>query len=157
MACSAYALPPRAGPDIRLMNGYSTLVIFLTVCELALLLLVVLFFSRLRRSEDLLAKMQKNQDGLLKKLDFNARLEQELVGSFRQRQAELAELDQKLEQRRGELEKLVKKAEECIRSPDFLRQIILNGSRRGQSPVALAKATGLSREEVELILAQEKL
>ncbi|UJX43238.1 hypothetical protein K9F62_17455 [Desulfovibrio sp. JY] len=139
------------------MNGYSTLVIFLTVCELALLLLVVLFFSRLRRSEDLLAKMQKNQDGLLKKLDFNARLEQELVGSFRQRQAELAELDQKLEQRRGELEKLVKKAEECIRSPDFLRQIILNGSRRGQSPVALAKATGLSREEVELILAQEKL
>ncbi|MGE4536746.1 MAG: hypothetical protein AB7D37_06695 [Desulfovibrio sp.] len=139
------------------MNGYSTLVIFLTVCELALLLLVVLFFSRLRRSEDLLAKMQKNQDGLLKKLDFNARLEQELVGSFRQRQAELAELDQKLEQRRGELEKLVKKAEECIRSPEFLRQIILNGSRRGQSPMALAKATGLSREEVELILAQEKL
>ncbi|EFL50470.1 conserved hypothetical protein [Solidesulfovibrio fructosivorans JJ]] len=138
------------------MNGYSTLVIFLTVCELALLLLVVLFFSRLRRSEDLLAKMQKNQDGLLKKLDFNAKLEQELVGSFRQRQAQLAELDQQLEQRRDELEKLVKKAEECIRSPEFLRQIIKNGSRRGQSPVALAKATGLSREEVELILAQEK-
>ena len=78
------------------MNGFSTLVLFLTVCELVLLLLVVLFFSRLRRSEDLLAKMQKNQDSLLKKLDFNARLEQELVGSFHQRQAELAELDQKL-------------------------------------------------------------
>ena len=138
------------------MNGYSLLVIFLTVCELTLLLLVVLFFSRLRRSEDLLAKLQKNQDALLNKLDFNAKLEQELVGSFTRRQAELAELDQKLEQRRAELEKLVKKAQEFSRSPDFLRQIIVNGSRRGQSPLALAKATGLSLDEVELILAQNK-
>ncbi|WP_029458354.1 hypothetical protein [Solidesulfovibrio alcoholivorans] len=138
------------------MNGYSLLVIFLTVCELALLLLVVLFFSRLRRSEDLLSKLQKNQDALLNKLDFNAKLEQELVGSFTRRQAELAELDQKLEQRRAELEKLVKKAQEFSRSPDFLRQIIVNGSRRGQSPLALAKATGLSLDEVELILAQNK-
>ncbi|WP_300158477.1 hypothetical protein [Solidesulfovibrio sp.] len=136
------------------MNGYSLLVIFLTVCELVLLLLVVLFFSRLRRSEDLLAKLQKNQDALLRKLDFNAKLEQELVGSFTRRQAELAELDQKLEQRRAELEKLVKKAKEYSRSPEFLRQIIVNGSRRGQSPQALAKATGLSLDEVELILAQ---
>ena len=139
-----------------IMNGYSLLVIFLTVCELALLLLVVLFFSRLRRSEDLLAKLQKNQDALLNKLDFNAKLEQELVGSFTRRQAELAELDQKLEQRREELERLVKKAQEFSRSPDFLRQIIVNGSRRGQSPLALAKATGLSLDEVELILAQNK-
>jgi uncharacterized protein HemX len=139
-----------------IMNGYSLLVIFLTVCELALLLLVVLFFSRLRRSEDLLAKLQKNQDALLSKLDFNAKLEQELVGSFTRRQAELAELDQKLEQRRDELEKLVKKAQEFSRSPDFLRQIIVNGSRRGQSPLALAKATGLSLDEVELILVQNK-
>lgn len=139
-----------------IMNGYSLLVIFLTVCELALLLLVVLFFSRLRRSEDLLAKLQKNQDALLSKLDFNAKLEQELVGSFTRRQAELAELDQKLEQRRDDLEKLVKKAQEFSRSPDFLRQIIVNGSRRGQSPLALAKATGLSLDEVELILVQNK-
>ena len=139
-----------------IMNGYSLLVIFLTVCELALLLLVVLFFSRLRRSEDLLAKLQKNQESLLSKLDFNAKLDQELVGSFARRQAELAELDQKLEQRRAELEKLVKKAQEFSRSPDFLRQIIVNGSRRGQSPLALAKATGLSLDEVELILAQNK-
>jgi len=138
------------------MNGYSLLVIFLTVCELVLLLLVVLFFSRLRRSEDLLAKLQKNQDSLLKKIDFNAKLEQELVGSFQRRQVELAELDQTLEERRKDLERLVKKAEEFSRSPDFLRQIILNGSRRGQSSLALAKATGLSLDEVELILAQNK-
>ncbi len=136
------------------MNGYSTLVIFLTICELALLLLVVLFFSRLRRSEELLATLQKNQDTLLRKIDFNAKLEQELVGSFGRRQAELAELNQKLEERRNQLEKLVKKAEEVIRSPEFLRQIIVNGSRRGQPPLALAKATGLSLDEVELILAQ---
>lgn len=136
------------------MSGYSLLIIFLTVCELALLLLVVLFFSRLRRSEDLLAKLQKNQDSLLKKIDFNARLEQELVSSFQQRQAELAELDQQLEERRTELANLVKKAEEYSRSPDFLRQIIVNGARRGQSSQALAKATGLALDEVELILAQ---
>ncbi|MGD9609748.1 MAG: hypothetical protein AB7U59_10090 [Desulfovibrionaceae bacterium] len=138
------------------MTGYSLLVSFLTICELVLLLLVVLFFSRLRRSEDLLAKLQKNQDALLKKLDFNARLEHELVSSFRNRQAELAELDQKLEARRAELERLVKKAEEYTRSPDFVRQIILNGARRGQSSQALAKATGLALDEVELILAQNK-
>ena len=137
------------------MNGYSTLVIFLTVSELALLLLVVLFFSRLRRSEDLLSKLQKNQDALLKKLDFNAKLEQELVGSFHRRQADLAELDQQLEERSKHLEKLVRKAEEITRSPEFLRQIILNGTRRGQSPQALAKATGLSLDEVQLILAQK--
>lgn len=136
------------------MSGYSILVIFLTVCELFLLLLVVLFFSRLRRSEDLLAKLQKNQDALLKRIDFNAKLEQELVGSFQRRQAELAALDQKLEERRDELEKLVRKAKELSRSPEFLRQIIINGSRRGQSPMALAKATGLSLDEVELILAE---
>ena len=137
------------------MNGYSTLIIFLTVSELALLLLVVLFFSRLRRSEDLLSKLQKNQDSLLKKLDFNAKLEQELVGSFHRRQADLAELDQQLEERSKQLEKLVRKAEEITRSPEFLRQIILNGTRRGQSPQALAKATGLSLDEVQLILAQK--
>lgn len=138
------------------MTSYSLLVTFLTVCELLLLLLVVLFFSRLRRSEELLAKLQKNQDALLKKLDFNARLEHELVSSFQSRQAELAELDQKLEERRTELERLVKKAEEYTRSPDFLRQIIVNGSRRGQSSQTLAKATGLALDEVELILAQNK-
>lgn len=138
------------------MTGYSTLVIFLTLCELVLLLLVVLFFSRLRRSEELLAKLQINQDSFLKKLDFNARLENELVSSFQNRQAELAELDQKLEQRRAELEKLVKKAEEFTRSPDFLRQIIASGARRGQSAQALAKATGLALDEVELILTQIK-
>ena len=137
------------------MNGYSTLILFLTVSELALLLLVVLFFSRLRRSEDLLSKLQKNQDSLLKKLDFNAKLEQELVGSFHRRQADLAELDQQLEERSKQLEKLVRKAEEITRSPEFLRQIILNGTRRGQSPQALAKATGLSLDEVQLILAQK--
>jgi uncharacterized protein HemX len=136
------------------MTGYSTLVIFLTVCELALLLLVVLFFSRLRRSEELLAKLQLNQNSFLKKLDFNAKLEQELVSSFQSRQAELAELDQRLEQRRAQLEKLVKKAEEYSRSPDFLRQVILNGAHRGQSPQALAKATGLAVDEVELILTR---
>jgi len=138
------------------MNGFSALIIFLTVCELVLLFLVVLFFSRLRRSEELLGKLQKNQDGLLQKIDFNAKLEQELVGSFHRRQIELSELDQRLEERRNELEKLVKKAEEVSRSPDFLRQIIVNGSRRGQSTQALAKSTGMSLDEVELILAQNK-
>ena len=67
----------------------------------------------------------------------------------------MADLDQKLEERSRQLEKLVRKAEEFTRSPDFLRQVIVNGARRGQSPQALATATGLSLDEVELILTRQ--
>jgi len=136
------------------MSAYELFIIFLTVSELALIVLIVRFFSRLRKSEELVNELQKNQDALLKKIDFNARLEQELVSSFQKRQSELAELDQKLEERKSVLEKLVSQARDISRSPEFLRQTIITGRRKGRSVPALAKATGLSEDEVELILDQ---
>lgn len=132
------------------------LLVVLTASELALLFLVVIFFSRLRKSEELLSALQQNQDGLLAKLSQNARLEQELMESFGERQAELTRLDDTLEERSRELRKLLKQAEEFTRSPEFLRQLILTGHKKGQSAKALAKSTGLSQDEVELILEQAK-
>lgn len=126
----------------------------LTLFELALLVLVVRFFSRLRKSEELLSNLREQQGSLLKKLTDNAELERDLVNSFARRQRELAALNEAMEERRRELEKLLKKAEEFTRSPAFMRQMILSGKKRGQSNAALAKATGLSVEEVELILSQ---
>ncbi|NMC49121.1 MAG: hypothetical protein GYA47_06815 [Desulfovibrio sp.] len=136
------------------MSAEQLLILFLTVSELVLVALVVLFFSRLRRSEGLLYKMQHNQEHLLEKLRVNAQLEQELVSSFKRRQAELLELDEKLEERRKELEKLLRQARDVSRSPQFLRQVIVNGHKKGQSVDALATSTGLSQDEVRLILEQ---
>ncbi|QLA16417.1 hypothetical protein [Desulfolutivibrio sulfoxidireducens] len=136
------------------MSAEQFLIVFLTVSELALVALVVLFFSRLRRSEGLLHKMQYNQEQLLEKLRVNAQLEQELVSSFKRRQAELIKLDEKLEERRANLEKLLRQARDISRSPQFLRQVIVNGHKKGQSIDALATSTGLSPDEVRLILEQ---
>ncbi len=136
------------------MSAYELFIIFLTVSELALIGLIIMFFSRLKRSEELLGKLQKNQESLLQKIDFNARLEKELISSFEQRQAELAVLDRKLEERKEVLEKLVSQARDISRSPEFLRQTIITGRRKGRSIPSLAKATGLSEDEVELILDQ---
>lgn len=136
------------------MRAEQFLTLFLTVSELALIVLVVVFFSRLRRSEGLLHKMQQNQEQLLEKLRVNAQLEQELVASFKRRQAELLSLDEQLEERRKELERLVRQAREVSSSPHFLRQVILTGHKKGQSIAALAKSTGLSPDEVRLILEQ---
>ncbi len=130
------------------------LLLLLTGSELALLVLVVGFFSRLRKSEDLLAALQNNQAELVGKLEKSASVEQELLESFEQRQRELLRLEDKLESRARELGRLVKQAEELSRSPDFLRQIVLAGHKKGQSAKALAKSTGLGQDEVELIIAQ---
>ncbi|MDQ7830904.1 MAG: hypothetical protein RDU30_04170 [Desulfovibrionaceae bacterium] len=136
------------------MSAESYLILFLTLSELALIVLVVLFFSRLRRSEGLLHRLQNNQEQLLEKLRLNAQLEQELVSSFKRRQAELMALDEQLEQRRMDLDRLLKQAREVSRSPQFLRQVIVNGHKKGQSIGALATSTGLAPDEVRLILEQ---
>ncbi|NDY57104.1 hypothetical protein G3N56_10160 [Desulfovibrio sulfodismutans] len=136
------------------MSAEPYLILFLTLSELALIVLVVVFFSRLRRSEGLLHRMQNNQEQLLEKLRVNAQLEQELVSSFKRRHAELLALDEKLEERRAELERLLKQAREMSRSPQFLRQVIQNGHKKGQSIDALARSTGLAPDEVRLILEQ---
>ncbi len=128
-----------------------------TLLEVVLLSLAVVFFIKLRKSENLLQTLQDRQHEFLQRLDFNARLETELVNTFAQRQAELAALEEKLQSRAVEMRRLLEQAENFTKSPQFLRQTILSGFRRGQSVAALAQATGLSIDEIELILDQPKL
>ena len=126
----------------------------ITIIELLLFILIWRFFRRLKQSEHILAELQNSQSQLMAKLELNASLESELMQSFRQRQAELTQLDMQLEDRAQSLKKLVEQAGEVSRSPQLLREIIINGSRKGYSLGQLAKSTGLSVDEVELILAQ---
>lgn len=125
-----------------------------TVAELALLGAVLFFFLRLRRSENLMTMLQSNQEQLLHRLQKNAELERDLVATFAQRQAELRVLDQRLEERAAELRRLLEQAEGILRSPQFLRELILNGHKKGQNPQQIATAAGLAVDEVELILQQ---
>lgn len=132
--------------------------LFLGACTLLELLVLggaLVFYLRLRRSESLLNTLQDNQQSLLARIEMNARLEREIVATFAQRQAELRELDEKLSERVTELRRLLEQAEGISRSPQFLREIILNGRRKGLSSRQIARNAGLSVDEVELILAQE--
>ena len=122
--------------------------------ELAVLAGVFFFYIRLKRSESLMHMLQDNQGKLLARIETNARLERDIVESFSQRQAELEELNTKLEDRSQTLRRLLEQAEGIIRSPQFLREIILNGRKKGLSPRQIARNAGLSVDEVELILAQ---
>ena len=134
------------------MSFNQLFLILTTLIEVVLLIGVVIFFVRLKRSESLVRELYAKQDNLLKKLSVNAQIEQQLMDSFKQRQEELTLLDKKLAQRSAELNKLLKQAEGLARSPEFLRQSILAGHKRGQSIPTLAKNTGLSEDEVRLIV-----
>lgn len=130
------------------------LLIFFSVTEIALLITVIFFFLRLRKSEELVTKLQVKQEEFVKKLQFNTQLENEMMNTFAERQEELAQLDMLLDRKSKKLKKILSQAEEFSRSPQFLRQIILTGHREGKPVSRLAKATGLSIEEVELIIDQ---
>ena len=128
----------------------------LSLLEFIVLCAVLFFYRRVRHSESLLNTLQGNQEGLLARIEMNARLEKEIVATFAQRQTELTNLDEKLEERAQSLRRLLEQAEGITRSPQFLREIILNGRRKGLSSRQIARNAGLSVDEVELILAQEK-
>ncbi len=128
-----------------------------TAAELALIILVLLFFIRLRRSEQMLSALQSNQDDLMERMLRNAELEQEMVASFAQRQQELTLLNRAMEDRILNLRKLLDQAEGITRSPHFLREVILNCRRKGQSVDEIVRRTGLARDEIELILAREAM
>jgi uncharacterized protein HemX len=139
------------------MNIPSWILIVSTLVEVLLLVLAGFLFVKLKKSENLIHILQDRQQEFLRKLDFNARLEQEIVDSFTKRQEELAALEEKLQYRAVEMRRLLEQAETFTKSPQFLRQTILSGSKRGLSVQALAQSTGLSTDEVELILDQSKL
>ncbi len=128
-----------------------------TVMEILLIVLAIFFYSKLKKSELLVRSLQDRQDEFLQKLDMNARLEKEIIGTFTKRQEELTALEEKLHYRAVEMRRLLEQAENFTKSPQFLRQTILSGFKRGQSAEALAQSTGLSVDEVELILDQTKV
>ncbi len=130
------------------------LLIFFSITEIILLVAIIIFFMRLKKSESLLNQLQSKQEEFINKLHFNAQLESEIISTFEQRQLELAQLDQLLDNKAKKLKKILSQAEEFSRSPQFLRQIIITGHKEGKPVSRLAKATGLSTEEVELIIDQ---
>lgn len=133
------------------------ILIVISLAEIALFIMILRFFSRLRKSEEFLVKLSEGQRELMDKLRTNAELERDLVSTFAARQAGLQQLNASLEQRAAELTGLLEQAQAMSRSPQFLRELILSGSKKGRSPSQLAKATGLSLDEVELILAQSEI
>ena len=130
------------------------LIILLTISEVVLLGVVIMFFLRLKKSEALLSGIQIKQEEFSKRLQFNTQLENELVATFERRQQELITLNNELEHRVAELKKLVTQADGYCKSPQFMREIILMGHRAGKSPAQLAKSTGLSLEDIDLIIDQ---
>ncbi|UTF50273.1 hypothetical protein NLA06_17275 [Desulfomicrobium sp. ZS1] len=128
-----------------------------TLMEILLIVLAFFFYSKLKKSELLVRSLQDRQEEFLQKLDMNARLEKEIIGTFANRQEELTALEEKLHYRAVEMRRLLEQAENFTKSPQFLRQTILSGFKRGQSAEALAQSTGLSVDEVELILDQPKI
>ncbi|ADU62372.1 MAG: hypothetical protein KUA35_01970 [Pseudodesulfovibrio sp.] len=130
------------------------LIILLTISEVVLLGVVIMFFLRLKKSEALLSGIQIKQEEFIKRLQFNTQLENELVATFERRQQELITLNNELEHRVAELKKLVTQADGYCKSPQFMREIILMGHRAGKSPAQLAKSTGLSLEDIDLIIDQ---
>lgn len=133
------------------------LLIGLTLTEFVLLLAVFLFFRRLKRSETLLEQLQQKQEQFVAKLAFSAELEQELVASFEERQQALFKLEERLAERSEELEALLERSEKTpLLKRQTPKQIVLNGHKRGLSAKALAQASGLSVDEVELILMEAR-
>ena len=123
------------------MNNITLIALAFFLLEVLILGGIFFFYMRLRRSERLFNLLQ-------------SRLEKEVVATFAQRQAELKNLEEKLEERSKELRRLLEQAEGIMRSPQFLREIILNGRKKGLSARQIARNAGLSVDEVELILAQ---
>lgn len=134
------------------MNSFQWTILIVSGIEILLLVLVFIFFYRLRKSEALLEQMQKNQKSFIEKLEFNAQLEKELVSTFEHRQKELINLESKIEKRALELTKLIRQAEKFTKSPHFMRNTIITGYKNGRSINELVQATGLSKDEVELII-----
>lgn len=128
--------------------------ILLSCLEVVLLALVIVFFQRLKRSESVLNALQDKQQNLLNKLDFNARLEEQLMDTFRQRQDELINLAEDIERKSDELRELIKQAESISHSPRTKRQAVLNAYRRGMKPRDIARSMNLSVDEVELMLME---
>ncbi|MDQ7032843.1 MAG: hypothetical protein Q9M37_09060 [Desulfonauticus sp.] len=139
-----------------MQNNLELVLIILSSLEVILLLMVLIFFLKLKKSEKFIAQLQKNQEHFLQKLSFSSKLEQEILETFNTRQKELFQLEEVLSQKTKELKKLISKAEQFTNSPAFAKQVIILGYKAGESIDSLAKTFNLTREEVELIIENAK-
>lgn len=137
------------------MHASYWIILLVSLLEVVLLAGVIVFFFRLRKSEQLLMKLQQNQREFLQRIDKSADLERQFLESFAGRQTELLRLEGQLAEREKQLRSLLEQADGLVKSPGFLRQVILSGRRKGKSTRDLARSTGLSVEEVEIILEQD--
>ncbi len=133
------------------------ILIGLTFAELIIIFLVLLFFRRLKRSEEALEHLQRNQEEFMDRLHRNVQLEQEMVTTFIQRQEQLERLNIAMEERIYHLKNLIKQAEEISHSPYLLREIILSSKKKGLSLDMIAKKTNMAKDEIEIILKKENL
>ncbi|NCC25083.1 MAG: hypothetical protein EOM25_07770 [Deltaproteobacteria bacterium] len=139
------------------MNGYlEWAIVAASIGEVFLLILIVAFYRRLGAYRSLITELQTKQQTFVERLEKSSLLERQMMATFEDRQQELSSLDIRLTERARELKGLLEMAQGFSRSPAFLRQTILAGHKRGRSLQELARATGLSREEVELILDQSQ-
>lgn len=129
----------------------------ITVAEFILIILVLLFFKRLRKSEEALERLQSNQEEFMDRMLRNANLEQEMVTTFIQRQEHLERLNIAMEERIYMLKKLIKQGEEISHSPYLLREVIMNCRKKGLNIDMIAQKTGMAKDEIELILKKETM
>lgn len=133
------------------------ILISITVAEFVLIILVLLFFKRLRKSEEALENLQSNQDEFMDRMIRNSMLEQEMVATFIQRQEHLESLNIAMEERINMLKKIIRQAEEISNSPYLLREVIMNCRKKGLDIDMITQKTGLARDEIELILRKENM
>ena len=122
--------------------------------ELLFICVVFFLFFKVKKSQEFLLALREKQKEILDKLRFNEELEKQLIESFKLRQKELVYLDKKLKEKIEELKRLIKCAEDISSSPQLLKEAVLRGYRKGISVKELCKHTGLSEEEIELIIDQ---
>lgn len=119
--------------------------------ELALFAGLVIFYKKVKASENLVANLYKNHHTFLQMLNTNSSLEQEFEKSFAEHIDTLKILDVETVKRIVQLEQLLSRAEAVIQSPELLRETILHGLRQGIPKETLAHKTGASIQEVEII------
>lgn len=119
--------------------------------EIALFVALLFFYKKVKTSENLIANLYKNQHKFLQMLNANSSLEQEFSKSFAEHVGQLKQLDSETVRRIEQLERLFSRADTVIRSPEFLRETILQGLRQGLSKEVLAHRTGASIQEIEII------
>lgn len=133
------------------MTWFIVVLIFFSCIEIALFLVLLVFYRKVRISEKLIANLYENQHTFLQMLNENSSFEQEFEKSFAKHIEQLRTLDIETQKRITQLKQLLSRTDAVLQSPELLRETILQGLRQGISKEILAHKTGISIQEVEII------